>query len=134
MEDRFLHEWEVVDRLVAEWRLHKNLIIAFDYDNTIFDYHCTGDSYPEVIELLKQCKEYGAILVCFTACTTDKFPAIDAYIRSKGIEYDGINISYGPIVNSAKIYFNILLDDRAGLSSAFYCLQTALATMRRTRR
>ena len=57
-----------VQRLITEYNKHKNLIIAFDFDNTVFDYHKEGNQYEydDVIDLLKYCYDLGMTLVLYT--------------------------------------------------------------------
>jgi hypothetical protein len=131
MEDRFLIDNQVVLRLVKEWSEYGRLIIAFDVDSTVKDYHNLGDTYPRVIQLLRDCKEFGAHLVAFTACEESQFPDIEKYLHDNNIPYDGINKSpdFVPF-KGRKIYYNILLDDRAGLRSAYLCLKEALRVMK----
>ena len=47
---------------------HKNLIIAFDFDNTVFDYYKEGNQYEydDVIDLLKYCYDLSMTLVLYT--------------------------------------------------------------------
>jgi hypothetical protein len=131
--DFYLEDVNVVERLVSEWRKYKLLVIAYDYDNTVYDYHHNGLTFDDVTQLLRDCKEFGAHLVVFTACGEEKYPDIIAYLKANRIPFDAINESpqFVPITGSKKIYYNILLDDRAGLSSAYRCLRSALDLMKR---
>jgi predicted HAD superfamily phosphohydrolase YqeG len=107
-----------MDRLYADYKKHGKLIIAFDFDNTVFDYHETGDTYPEVISILKDAQAAGHILVLFTANEGSKLQLIRTYLVSLGITPDWVNES--PVNNNTrKPYYNLLLDDRAGLESAY---------------
>ena len=47
--DPYLNDDMCIDRLVENWRLHNGIIIAFDFDNTIFDYYDKGYRYDKVI-------------------------------------------------------------------------------------
>lgn len=60
------------------------------------------------------------------------FPDIIKYLEANHIPFDAINESpkFVPVAGSKKMYFNILLDDRAGLSSAYKCLKAALEIMK----
>lgn len=48
-----------VNRLVENWKFHNGIIIAFDFDNTVFDYYNKGYRYDKVITILKECKDMG---------------------------------------------------------------------------
>ncbi|QGQ95639.1 hypothetical protein EHS13_12465 [Paenibacillus psychroresistens] len=131
--DFYLEDNNVIERLVTEWKQYNNLVIAYDYDNTVYDYHHKGHKFDEVIQLLRDCKQAGAHLVVFTACVDDMFPTIMEYLQGNDIPFDAINESpsFVPVTGNKKIYYNILLDDRAGLSSAYKCLKTALAIIKK---
>lgn len=127
----FLSPQRCVDRLVEDYLKHKNLIIAFDFDNTIYDYHKTGEDFSEVIDLLKECSDFGLTLILYTA--QEKQSEIDwriKYCEDLGIKVNYVNES--PVMNqSKKPYYNILLDDRAGLDSTFYQLFDALQMIKK---
>ena len=124
-------EIEIIVMLDGYWpnpplKKHNNLIIAFDYDDTIFDYHNKDFIYPNVIELLEECSEIGLTLILFTS----KEDAISIAKIKNQIESDyKINISYineSPIMNTIKPFFNILLDDKAGLKQAYDILSATI--------
>jgi hypothetical protein len=122
-EDPYLDDDLCVDRLVENWKLHNGIIIAFDFDNTIFDYYGKKYSYPKVIELLKECQKMGCTLILNTCCDDTKNKFMCDYCESVGIMVDYVNESppYIPFTGN-KVYYNILLDDRSGLSSAYKIL------------
>lgn len=121
--DPYLDNQRCIDRLVENWKLHDGIIIAFDFDNTVFDYYDIGYQYDKVIELLKECKSMGCTLILSTCCDKSKFAFMRNKCEEKGIEIDYINESppYIPFTGN-KVYYNILLDDRAGLSAAYEIL------------
>ena len=109
-------------RLLEEYKRYKTLIIGFDFDNTIFDYHNNGGDYSEIIELLKECKALNFNLCLYTIA--DRLDWKYKVCCRLGIEPDYVNES--PIVfedGGNKPYFNILLDDRAGLESSYKILK-----------
>lgn len=115
-----------ITRLIDEYHKYKSLVIGFDFDNTVFDYHNNGQCYAQVIDILKQCKDLGFTL-CL--CTSELDPEwLDwkvKYCEHFGIKPDYINES--PILKGTKKpFFSILLDDRAGLQSAFLILQSVI--------
>lgn len=114
-------------RLLEEYKKYGKLIVAFDYDNTIFDYHNNGGDYSCVIELLKRCARLGFELVLFT-CDED----ISESHRKSTIVYDMLGLApdgelqinqSSVLPKSYKPYYNILLDDRAGLEESYEILK-----------
>lgn len=148
MESRFSNTEESVKRLFEVWKKHQNLIIAFDFDDTVFDYHKRGDSYNLVIDLLKECDSMGFTLICFSGVQNMK----DVHFKSEYINQVlglRVNGTRGGEINKGSAYkdkynqlvadknelpapyynkpmFNILLDDKAGLGEAYKILQKTL--------
>ncbi len=122
--DHFLEEENCFERLLAEYRRHGKLIVAYDFDDTVYDYHQQDRSYAHVVALLKRCKELGFHLTVFTDLYDGKREVVTAYLAEYQIPYDGINETpdFVPFGHGGKPYYNILLDDRAGLPSAYSIL------------
>lgn len=81
-----------------------------------------------IINLLKRCKEHNFYIVLFTASDPIRFPFMHEYMNARGVQVDAINENPIPLPfgNHRKIYYNIFLDDRAGLSSATAILAALL--------
>lgn len=71
-------------RLLEEYHKYRKLIVAFDFDNTIFDYHNTGGDYSCVIELLKECSLLGFEMILFT---TDDYGKADNLYAIRNSKY-----------------------------------------------
>lgn len=109
-------------RLCQELDTHKKLVIGFDFDNTIFDVHNKGGDYSQIINVLQKCKELGWTLCLYTAELREDWLKwkVD-YCKHFGIEPDYVNES--PLIKGTKKpFFNLLLDDRAGLEEAYTLL------------
>lgn len=121
--DPYLDDSMCIERLVENWRLHNGIIIAFDFDNTVYDYYNKGYRYDKVIGLLKECKRMGCTLILSTCCDESKFDFMRNKCSEVGLYIDYINESppYIPFIGN-KIYYNIMLDDRSGLSAAYRIL------------
>lgn len=131
MKDPFLNTDNCVSRLVSEWESYGQLIVAFDYDNTVYDYYKKGDTFEGVIELLRKCKTEGFHLIIFTSCDESRYSDIKKYCKDNEIPYDSINETPDWIpFKGRKVYYNILLDDRAGLSAAYSQLSEVLLKIR----
>ena len=123
--DPYMNFHNVVQRLKDEYEKHNNLVIAFDFDNTIYDFHRKGYEFPEVIDLLYRASKLNLTLVCYTGNEDEVL--VRSVCEKNGIRVDYLNES--PIKSVSKPhkpYFNILLDDRAGLASAVEALSIVL--------
>jgi hypothetical protein len=124
MEDRYFNTSESVKRLVKVFKKFRNLFIAFDFDNTVFDTHELGDTFPKMESLLQFLKKEGFMLILFTGNEGSRLKEIVKYCKEHGYEPDYINEN--PIEDTRKPFFNILLDDKAGLNEAYQILVTTL--------
>jgi len=123
--DPFTHRGNCIDRLHAEYVKHKRLIVAVDFDDTVYPFNNSEDEHPALIDLLKQCNKHNFYVVVFTASSPERYPVIEKFMVEKGITIASINKNPIPLPygNNGKIYYNILLDDRAGLWEAVSTLQ-----------
>jgi hypothetical protein len=119
MEDRYLREQESYLRLVREYEKHGGLVIGFDFDDTVHDYHNGGkDKYPKLITLLRDLKKIGCTLICWTAHMNHDY--VNNYLYEHKIPFDGINTDGVKLDwETRKPFFNALLDDRAGLAQVY---------------
>ncbi len=117
--DPYLIENSSYKRLKDEYLKYGKLIIAFDFDNTVYDYHKKGDTFNNVINLLRKLKDY-AYLIVFTNSPPERYSEIENYLKEQDIPYNGINENAPSIkAEGRKIYYNVLLDDRAGLLQVY---------------
>lgn len=118
MTHPYLSDAACIHRLVEEYKQHKSLVVAYDFDNLVYDYHKKDHDYSDLIKLLVAAKSIGCYLIVFTA--EEDTAKVQQFLQTNRIPFDVINEN-PPFFKSKsrKIYFNILLDDRAGLSSAY---------------
>lgn len=111
-----------INRLKEEYKKYGNLIISFDFDETLFDLYGNGIDPAPIIELVKRCNRNKLTTCLWTTCTDEwSLTYKKAIISHMGIKFDYYNES--PALNhSRKPHFSILLDDRAGLESAYFIL------------
>ena len=125
-KDPYMDSNNVVRRLLKEWDEHGTLFVAFDFDNTVFDYHNKGFTFPRVEYLLQDCKLNGLKLILFTAKETkEQIDQCVKYCEENGYKPDYVNES--PVMNTKKPYYNILLDDRAGLFESVFNLEIVIS-------
>lgn len=121
-----------VKRLWRDYEKHANLIIAFDFDNTIYDYHNERYHFDCVKSLLRDCSELGFTMVLFTANDDpDTLQHHIEFCEGEGIRVDFVNES--PVLKTTKPYYNILLDDRAGLEDAYHILSQVVKRIKNER-
>ncbi|AHZ10082.1 hypothetical protein [Bacillus phage Hakuna] len=126
--DYFMSEGNAARRLLREWDAYGRIVVAYDFDNTVYDYHQEGHDYSEVIELIHELHEAGAYLMVYTARPNTELYKVSNYLKENMIPFDSINKmpDFLPFTENKKLYYNILLDDRAGLKSAVNILRTVL--------
>lgn len=118
LSDQYLQPDASYERLLAEYYRHGSLCIGFDFDGTVHDYHNEGIIYPLMTQLLRDLKEIGCTLVCWT-CNKD-LAYVAEYLLRNDIPFDGINIDGIKLPwETRKPYFSALLCDRAGLIQVF---------------
>lgn len=120
MHHPYLDSQTCIDRLVAWHRANGGIIVAYDFDNTVYDYHNQGHNYQEVIDLIKRAHHAGCYLIVFTGNHNQEL--VERFLAEHEIPYDAIN-EQAPFLpesirRARKIYYNLLLDDAAGLASA----------------
>ncbi len=126
--DPYLFPDIALKRLFREYDAHPRLIVAVDFDDTVFDYHGVGSTHDKILETVKLCKKANFYVVVFTASAPERFPFIKEFLENKGIVVDSINENPIPLPygNHKKIFYNILLDDRAGLGESYKVLNSLL--------
>lgn len=104
---------------------HKNIILGLDFDNTIF---ALDDSYKEVCtkvmdKLLDLKSKYALVICLFTVTDEQSLKYKLEILKSHGIGPHYINESpVKPHGDCKKPYFNLYLDDKAGLESALLAM------------
>lgn len=128
MNDPYIHDDVCIKRLYEEYKTHGKLIVALDFDDTIFDFHNAGHYYDCVKTTIKRCQKLGFYVVLFTGTAKEKWPSQLEYLDKKGIHVTCVNQNPIPLPfgNDGKIYYNILLDDRAGLGQSLKILNEVL--------
>lgn len=100
---------ENYQRLCREYQKYGTLYIAFDFDNTIQDFK-TKEPMLDIIELLVK---LGSKMKLIMFTCGDRIPEKLAFCAEHKIPVTYINEN--PEVDfGGKLYYNVLLDDRAG--------------------
>lgn len=116
------------ERLVQEWLEHGKIVLAVDFDDTIFHWrHRDLLDCVHTLELVKWVKTIGAYIMIHTCSDENRYDEIKKYCLDNGLVIDSINenpikMPYG---NEGKPYYNWQLCDRSGLSYAQDVLEQA---------
>jgi hypothetical protein len=123
----------LITKLENQLFKHGKLIIGLDFDSTLYDYDPDNSvDTSKIVKLAQQCAELG-FDICLWTIVNNKGLDIDekvAWCTNKGITISHVNAS--PMDNdprfkgNRKPYFNVLLDDNAGLDSAYHALKYSI--------
>ena len=103
-------------RLVDQYKRNKQLIIAYDIDDTVRPFHsATCATIESSIRAAKHV--LGAYLIVYTS--NPDIDGVKKYLNDNDIPYDSINENapFAP-TSGGKLFYNLLLDDKAGLAQA----------------
>jgi len=116
--DFYLNPENSKNRLIEEYKKYGSLVVAFDFDDTVYDFHKKGRIYDNVITLIKKLKSINCYLICWTGQEDLEF--VSNYLTDNEIPFDVINEN-PPFhkLKSRKVYANVYLDDRAGLHQVY---------------
>ena len=112
----------LLERLHKQYKEHGKLVIAFDFDDTVYPYTWDLEYIIPVRYALVEAKARGHILVCYTA--NDDYAKVSRYLDYHGLTPDFYNES--PVPSKGKIFYNIFLDDKCGLHEALTILNIFL--------
>lgn len=122
-KDPYLDMDTALQRLIREYKTHGKIIVAYDFDGTVYDFHNDGYEFPRVVKAIQSVKPYAHLIV-YTASKEERYPFIKQYLQGNDIPFDSINETPKGVnvPQGGKLYYNILLDDRAGLGQALTIL------------
>jgi hypothetical protein len=102
---------------------HGTLIIGVDFDDTVFPLDPESTEMCKSVRLLLQeCKVFSKICL-YTVADAQSLKYKVEIMKLWGIEPDYVNESPVKLGDGRKPYFNILLDDKAGLLEAYTLLK-----------
>lgn len=115
------------DKISKVYETHGNLIIAVDFDDTIYDWKNQGYDCDYVVDLVLRCQDkLRAKIILFTCRDGELLDFARDYCISRGITLYGINKNPDHPDTTSKPFYNILLDDKASLGTTCEVLETLL--------
>lgn len=136
MSDPYTTTSKCIERLLKEYNKHNRLIVAVDFDDTVYNYHSGENATHErVLNVLRKCNSLSFYVVIWTASDPSRFDMIRNYMSQKGIKIATINENPIdlPFGLHKKIYYNILLDDRAGLGQSLDTLEAVIMMLEKNK-
>ena len=124
----FLNENNFYDRLEEYYEKFGQIIVAYDFDDTVYDCRNYGRDYSEIIELIRKMQPY-AYLIVFTSRPKSEYEFVKKFLEDNNIPFDTINKDAPQTPKERrcrKVYYHILLDDKAGLYTAYNVLKRFL--------
>lgn len=121
--DKYLIENSAYERLWAEYNKYGSLIVAVDYDDTLFNFHGTDSSYEMVKQLVRDLHSIGCKIIIWTG--SENINDIYVYLREQRIPWNLINENlqvngkWASGKDSRKVYANVYIDDRGGLKQVY---------------
>ena len=129
--DSFFNKEMQVQVLIEQYKNHGKIIVAFDFDDTVNPFR--GSSCEQVIELIRELRPH-AHLICFTARSIEEMGFVEQTLTDNDIPYDYINKEYdGSEIAGKKLFYNQLLDDKAGLYESYMILKNFLSIVKNKR-
>lgn len=118
-----------INRLKTEYKKYGYLVIAYDFDDTVHALHnpvCESTIIPTIntIKRLEKIFHNTCTFIVFTCRPEEEYEYVKSFLNSRDIPYHYINEN-DPKINlktSNKIFYNIFLEDRAGLQETIEIL------------
>jgi len=128
--DKYLDPEVSYKRLYDEYKKYGSLIVAVDFDDTLYDFHKVGNSYEQMHQLVRDLHKANCYIVIWTGNQDEDL--IISYLDDNDIPFDSINneapVSLKMLGQNIprKVYANVYLDDRAGLVQVYNDLKRLL--------
>src|SRR6187200_1130510 len=87
--DFYLNPENSQNRILEEYKIYGSLVVAFDFDDTVYDFHKKGRIYTDVIKLIRRLKTLNCYLICWTG--QEDLTFISNYLTTHKIPFDSIN-------------------------------------------
>lgn len=121
--DKYLKPNSAYDRLWAEYQKYGSLIVAVDFDDTLYDFWKTGESYEQVRQLVRDLHKANCFIAIWTGNQDIEF--VTNFLKENNIPFDSIN-DEAPVSKKVlgdniprKLYANVYIDDRSGMFQVY---------------
>ena len=132
---KYFDREEVIKRLLHEYQKFGKILVAYDFDDTVFNSD-DGTSNEDIVELIREIRPYSYLIVY----TARYYGSDDVYndirdgagfvvdwLKANNVPYDTINKNVVHIsVEGRKVYYDAFLDDKAELKETYETLKEFL--------
>lgn len=118
----------LLDKLKGVHEQYGKIIVAFDFDDTLYAYGMYGDeaAISKAQSLVYRCLETGQTLLLFTCREGNLLDEALFFCEQNGMFFEHVNENPLQTFTSRKPFFNILIDDKAGIYEASKILEEYL--------
>lgn len=107
-----MKQHKLLQKLLDQHTKHGKLIVAYDFDDTVYPFSLSVEELKDTVELIKELDKQGHFVYCYTS--NEDMNKVTSYLYFNKIPYKSINKSL--VESSGKQFYNVLLDDKAGLN------------------
>lgn len=131
LDSKFLystHPSFLLTRLISHYENNHKIVIAYDFDDTVSPYYCADCTDVQSVLRMAQ-HTIDPYFIVFTS--NPDIDKVKEFLDKNNLPYDSINEN-APFVpfKNGKIFYNILLDDKAGLGETVNTLKQLLYLVR----
>ena len=111
--------YEYVAKLIKGYRENGNIIIAYDFDDTVSPYSEFSTDYTSKVRtLIKRANDTGKFrFILWTCRERDRLEEAKNFCVIHDLPFEEVNRNLQdlPFANYRKVYCNLILDDKCGL-------------------
>lgn len=138
---KYFDREKTLERLLEAYREFGYIIVAYDFDDTVLDTENQNQN-EDIVQLIKELRPY-AKLILYTSryIGPEKEIFSDVYdgaeyainwLKKNDIPFDAVNENIvNTPVDGRKVYYDIFLDDKAGLKEAYETLKEFLKIIKK---
>jgi hypothetical protein len=117
-----MRQHKLLKKLLDQHYKYGSIIVAYDFDDTVYPFSLGVEELKDTVNLIQRLVICGHNAYCYTS--NEDIEKVTMYLRYNHIPYCSINKS--PVDSVGKQFYNVLLDDKAGLNETKEVLEMFL--------
>lgn len=117
-----MKQHKLLKKLFDQYYKHGSVIVAYDFDDTVYPFSSEVEELKDTVNLIQRLAICGHKVYCYTS--NEDIEKVTMYLHYNRIPYCSINKS--PVDSIGKQFYNVLLDDKAGLNETKEVLEMFL--------